>query len=109
MKAARVRQEGAKVLIECPSGEIPWKQAIRLGRALINAGRKAEAEASAGLIIADAALGIRSGFPIGLAPTERHAAEAIKSAQWDSKFRRALPVVRGPGRVYAPRLRQVGD
>jgi hypothetical protein len=102
---ARVRQEGAEVLlvIDGHGSVLPWDAAIELGRALMEQGHRAEEIAKATQVIEDQALLTRIGAPFGVAVHPDIVNEAAKEAVNSTKLRRYLPGgVKSTSMVHAP-------
>lgn len=90
----KIRVEGEAVLfihngvLIC---DLPWQQALELGRALRAQAKRAEANSKPQQIADDQALLIRTGCPVGLSGDRRVIDEAYKNAQHDRDLRRYLP------------------
>jgi hypothetical protein len=93
LKAARIAQEGTKVLLEIDGRgwTLDWRAALALADAIRTQAKKAEELAHAPGIIADQALVIRKGLPFGLTSHPGMLREAVKEAAWGRWLRRALP------------------
>jgi hypothetical protein len=94
LKSLTIRREGSKVLLLSNGiliAEMPWQAADDLARALRAKARKAEEEEKALQIIADNAILLRAGFPLGLTNRPDLIAETIKEAVTNRDLRRYMP------------------
>ena len=93
MAVTKVNFAGPKVLLEVDGKalEMPWETALELASALRSMAKKAEEYANANKIIADGAVLMRAGFPLGLTDNQAMKAEIKKEAQWNGDLRRYMP------------------
>jgi hypothetical protein len=88
-----IGQDGPRVLLTLDGRtvSIPWEHADEIARALTVKARAAEEEQQALGIVADQALLLRVGVPLGLSDRPDIQAEAAHAAQYDRDLRRYLP------------------
>lgn len=93
MPTARFMSEGSDVFFEIDGRtfRVGWEKALELAGALREAARRAEEYAKANQIIADGAILLRAGFPIGLSNRPDIKAEVRKEAQHNKHLRRYMP------------------
>jgi len=89
-----IRREGTRVLL-LKNGvliaDMPYDAALQISRAMQVKAKDAEELVKANAIIADSALLLRTGFPIGLSNNPDIIRESIKEAVNNRILRRALP------------------
>lgn len=73
------------------SWRIPWQQALEFARAIYVKAKEAEEFAKANRVIADNALLLRAGVPVGLSNNRKIIDETIKEAVHNRDLRRHLP------------------
>lgn len=71
--------------------KMPWEVADKIARGLKIKAREAEEYCKANRIIADNALLLRSGAPVGLSNHPKILEETVKEAVHNRELRRALP------------------
>ncbi len=89
----KVKQDGDNVIIESQSGMIvviPWDAALELSKAITTQAKRVEEWQKANGIIADQAILIRLGIPLGLTNNSAIQKEAFKEAQYNSDLRRYI-------------------
>lgn len=91
MANARIRAEGAKVIVSIPEGEMPPEAARAIGRALLLKAQEAEEYAKHNQLILDGALALRVGIPIGFSNNPKIMSEVRKEAQSNRDLRRYHP------------------
>lgn len=97
MLTARVRQEGAAVLVQFIDGarsfvlQLEHQTAAEIARLLAGAARQAEEWAHAERIAQDSAILLRAGAGFALSDHPAIRAEAAKEAAWNRDLRRYLP------------------
>lgn len=104
---ATIRREGSKVvlIVNGAATVLPWEAAEEIGRGLIAKARQAEEQEKALGIIADHALLLRAGFPVGLTNRPDMQAEAAHVAQFDRDLRRYLPGgIRSREMIHVPTI-----
>ena len=106
-----VRREGTRVLLLHNGrllADLTHQAAAALARAIHVQAKRAEEEDAALDIIADQALLIRAGVPIGLSSRRDILELAANDAAWSSTLRRALPGgIRSKAVFGTPRIRKV--
>lgn len=110
MSTIRVKQSGTNVLLLLNGvvvAEMPWQAALDVGNAFRSVGKLAEQEANPHRTIADHALLIRAGIPIGLSNHPRMIAEACKEAAWNRDLRRYMPSIKSREVFGAPRISNI--
>jgi len=105
--AVRIGNDGFHVVVQQDDKTllIPWEAALEVAKAMTTVARKVEETAKAPGIIADQALLMRLGFPLGLTSNSDILSEAFKDAQHDPKLRKYIT---GPRAVGIPSSEAVG-
>lgn len=85
--------EGSDVFFEIDGRafRVGWEKALEIAGALREAARRAEEHAKANQLIADGAILLRAGCPIGLSSRPDIKAEVRKEAQHNAQLRRYMP------------------
>lgn len=94
LESLTIRREGSKVLLLSHGiliAEMPWQAADDLANALKAKARQCEEQEKAEQIIADNAVLLRAGFPLGLTNRFDMMKETIKEAITSRRLRRYMP------------------
>jgi hypothetical protein len=89
----RIRNDGFNIFLVSGTGvtvALPWSAALEVAKEMTAQARKIEEVVKANQIIADQALLIRTGIPLGLSDNPDIKKEALKQAQWDPKLRKYI-------------------
>lgn len=99
-----VKRDGANIVLEMSTKVIPYDAALELARAIIIKAKQIEEDVKAGRIIADQALLIRLGIPIGLTNDPAKIKEAMKDSYWDPELRKYITGARAIGIESAEKI-----
>lgn len=102
LRKVNVRRDGHRVLLVVDgrrAADLPWEMALEVAKAITLQARDIEEDIKHEPIIADSALLIRSGAPIGLSSNPAILNEAAKEAVHNTRLRRHIPSTSGIGAI----------
>jgi predicted ATPase len=109
IRQLNVRIEGRDVVV-LEAGQavliLPWDAALALANTIRMQARRIEEHVKANGVIADQALLMRAGIPIGLSTNPEIMKAAAKEAAWNTELRRAIPSIKSAEKFGVPTLKQ---